>query len=88
MPCFSTIGSIRLRTPFARECATLGVREDGQKVLLAVKNMGGAPGLEKALAALWSDMPVQRYRDDHGGGAGRNSVAPPLWAAEGGRKHR
>jgi putative transposase len=67
----------------------LGVRQDGQKVLLAVKNMGGeseaawrallddlvkrglkmpelvivdgAPGLEKALAALWSDMPVQRY---------------------------
>ncbi len=66
----------------------LGVRQDGQKVLLAVKNMGGeseaawrallddlvkrglqtpelvivdgAPGLEKALAALWSDVPVQR----------------------------
>jgi transposase-like protein len=50
----------------------LGVRQDGQKVLLAVKNMGGesetpelvivdgAPGLENALAALWSDMPVQR----------------------------
>jgi len=66
----------------------LGVRQDGQKVLLAVKNMGGeseaawrallddlvnrglntpelvivdgAPGLEKALAALWSGMPVQR----------------------------
>jgi putative transposase len=66
----------------------LGVREDGQKVLLAVKNMGGesqaawraflddlvkrglntpeltivdgAPGLEKALATLWSDIPVQR----------------------------
>jgi putative transposase len=66
----------------------LGVREDGQKVLLAVRNMGGeseaawlallddlikrglkmpelaivdgAPGLEKALAALWSDLPVQR----------------------------
>lgn len=66
----------------------LGVRQDGQKVLLAVKNMGGeseaawrallddlvnrglktpelaivdgASGLEKALAALWSDMPVQR----------------------------
>ena len=65
-----------------------GVRQDGQKVLLAVKNMGGeseaawrallddlvnrglktpelvivdgAPGLENALAALWSDMPVQR----------------------------
>jgi transposase-like protein len=66
----------------------LGVREDGQKVLLAVKNMGGeseaawrallddlvkrglrtpelvivdgAPGLEKALVSLWSDVPVQR----------------------------
>jgi putative transposase len=66
----------------------LGVRQDGQKVLLAVMNMGGeseaawrallddlvnrglktpelvivdgALGLEKALAALWSDMPVQR----------------------------
>ena len=66
----------------------LGIREDGQKVLLAVKNMGGesesawrallddltarglrrpelvivdgAPGLEKALAALWSGMAVQR----------------------------
>ena len=66
----------------------LGVREDGQKVLLAIKNMGGeseaawrallddlvkrglktpelvivdgAPGLEKALVALWSDVPVQR----------------------------
>ncbi len=66
----------------------LGVRQDGQKALLAVKNMGGeseaawrtllddlvkrglktpelvivdgAPGLEKALAELWSDMPVQR----------------------------
>ena len=66
----------------------LGVRADGQKVLLGVKNMGGeseaawrallddlvtrglntpklvivdgAPGLEKALTALWSDVPVQR----------------------------
>ena len=66
----------------------LGVRQDGQKVLLAVKNMGGeseaawrallddlvkrglktpelvivdgARGLDKALAALWSDVPVQR----------------------------
>jgi putative transposase len=66
----------------------LGVRDDGQKVLLAVKNMGGeseaawrallddlvgrglrapelvivdgAPGLEKTLAALWPDVPVQR----------------------------
>jgi putative transposase len=66
----------------------LGVRQDGQKVLLAVKNMGGeseaawrtllddfvkrglrtpelviadgAPGLEKALTALWPEILVQR----------------------------
>src|ERR1700704_32530 len=66
----------------------IGVRQDGQKVLLAIKQMGGesteawrtvldglvnrglktpelvivdgAPGLEKALAALWSDVLVQR----------------------------
>jgi putative transposase len=66
----------------------LGVRRDGQKVLLAVCNMGGeseaawrklldglavrglkkpelaivdgAPGLEAALTALWSDLPFQR----------------------------
>ena len=66
----------------------LGVRVDGQKVLLAVKDMGGeseaawrsflddlaarglrmpdfviidgAPGLEKALAALWPNAPLQR----------------------------
>src|SRR5438132_6049932 len=66
----------------------IGVREDGQKVLLAVKHMGGesaeawrtvlddliarglrrpaflivdgAPGLEKAIAAVWDDVPVQR----------------------------
>jgi len=71
----------------------IGVRQDGQKVLLGVRNMGvrnmggeseaawralldglvsrglqrpdlvivdGAPGLEKALAALWSDILVQR----------------------------
>ena len=66
----------------------LGVRSDGQKILLAVRNMGGeseaawravlddlekrglkkpelaivdgAPGLEKALASLWSDLPLQR----------------------------
>ena len=66
----------------------LGVRRDGQKVLLALRNMGGeseaawrallddlvarglaapelvivdgASGLEKAIAALWSDVPVQR----------------------------
>ena len=66
----------------------IGVREDGQKLLLAVKNMGGetteawravlddlierglrrpcflitdgAPGLEKAIAAAWNGVPVQR----------------------------
>ena len=66
----------------------LGVRRDGQKVLLALRSMGGeseaawrallddlvgrglatpelsivdgAPGLEKALAALWPDVPIQR----------------------------
>ena len=66
----------------------LGVREDGQKVLLALKNMGGesteawravlddlvdrglhrpaflivdgAPGLEKAIVAIWDGVPVQR----------------------------
>ena len=65
----------------------LGLRADGQKVLLAIRSMGGeskaawrallddlikrglrtpelviaggAPGLEKALAALWPDAPVQ-----------------------------
>ena len=66
----------------------IGVREDGQKMMLAVKNMGGesaeawrtvlddliarglrrpaflivdgAPGLEKAIAAVWDGVPVQR----------------------------
>jgi transposase-like protein len=66
----------------------LGVRRDGQKILLAVRNMGGeseaawrgvlddliarglrtpefviidgAAGLEKALPALWPDVPTQR----------------------------
>src|ERR1700731_4112686 len=66
----------------------IGVRADGQKVLLAIKSMGGesaeawravlddlikrglrrpqfliidgAPGLEKAIAAVWDDVPVQR----------------------------
>jgi putative transposase len=66
----------------------LGVRDDGQKVLLAIKSMGGetteawravlddlvarglrrpelllvdgAPGLEKALAAVWDGVPTQR----------------------------
>ena len=66
----------------------IGIREDGQKVLLAIKSMGGetteawravfddlvgrglrrpeflivdgAPGLEKAIAAVWDGAPVQR----------------------------
>jgi putative transposase len=66
----------------------MGVRADGQKVLLAIKSMGGesseawravlddlvkrglrrpeflvvdgAPGLDKAIAAIWEDVPVQR----------------------------
>jgi len=66
----------------------IGVRADGQKVLLAIKSMGGesteawrtvlddlikrslrrpeflivdgAPGLEKAIAAVWNGVPVQR----------------------------
>jgi putative transposase len=66
----------------------LGVREDGQKVLLAIKSMGGesteawrtvlddliqrglrrpeflivdgAPGLDKAIAAVWDGVPAQR----------------------------
>ena len=66
----------------------IGVREDGQKVLLAIKSMGGesteawrtvlddlikrglrrpeflivdgAPGLERAIAAVWDGVPVQR----------------------------
>src|SRR3954468_2818686 len=66
----------------------LGVRRDGQKLLLAVRNMGGESeaawrcvlddliarglrtpeflvtdgraGLERALAALWPDVPAQR----------------------------
>jgi transposase-like protein len=66
----------------------IGVREDGQKVLLAVRGMGGetteawrtvlddliardlrrpeflivdgAPGLEKAIAAVWNGVPLQR----------------------------
>jgi transposase-like protein len=66
----------------------LGVRTDGQKVLLAIKSMGGesaeawrsvlddlvrrglqrpeflivdgAPGLDKAIAAMWDGVPVQR----------------------------
>lgn len=66
----------------------MGVRDDGQKVLLAIKSMGGesseawrtvlndlikrglrwpgfllvdgAPGLDKAIAAVWEGVPVQR----------------------------
>src|SRR3712207_7015163 len=70
----------------------IGVREDGQKVLLSIKSMGGetteawravlddlierglrrpqflitdgAPGLLKALAAVWDGVPVQRCRSE------------------------
>jgi hypothetical protein len=82
----------------------LGVRADGQKMLLAIKSMGGeseaawrallddlirrglrtpelvvvdgAPGLEKALAALWPHMAVQRCTVSHTGipGGRRNST--------------
>ena len=66
----------------------IGIREDGQKVLLAIKNMAGesteawrtaldelitrglrqpqfliidgAPGLERAITAVWNGVPVQR----------------------------
>lgn len=68
--------------------AVIGVRDDGQKLLLAVRDMGGettdawrtvldgliardlrrpeflivdgAPGLEKAIAAVWNGVPLQR----------------------------
>jgi putative transposase len=71
-----------------RVLVVLGVRRDGQKVLLAIRSMGGeseaawravlddligrglkkpelaivdgAPGLEKALVTLWSDLLIQR----------------------------
>ena len=71
----------------------IGIREDGQKVLLAIKSMGGetteawravfddlvgrglrrpeflivdgAPGLEKAIAAVWDGAPVQRCTVHH-----------------------
>jgi putative transposase len=66
----------------------IGARADGEKVLLAIRSMGGkvrwlgarcsatwlrglqtpellivdgAPALEKALAALWPAVPLQRY---------------------------
>jgi putative transposase len=82
----------------------LGVRQDGQKILLAVKNMGGeseaawrtllddlvkrglktpelaivdgAPGLEKALAALWSDIPIAS-----GAGSRMGPIGPYLGTA-------
>ena len=78
----------RKGTPIAL-LVVLGVRADGQKVLLAIKNMGGesaeawrsvlddltrrglrrpeflivdgAAGLDSAIAAVWGDVPVQRY---------------------------
>jgi putative transposase len=88
----------------------IGVCEDGQKVMLAVKNMGGesaeawravlddlierglrrpaflivdgAPGLEKAIAAVWDSVPVQRctvhYADLR---IMPTSAAKPAWKA-------
>ena len=86
----STVARVRLdrKATSVSLLVALGVRADGQKVLLAIKSMGGeseaawrallddlvrrglptpelvvvdgAPGLEKALAALWTDMAVQR----------------------------
>ena len=85
-----TVARVRLdrRATSISLLVALGVRADGQKILLAIKSMGGegeaawrallddlvrrglptpelvvvdgAPGLEKALAALWPDMAVQR----------------------------
>ena len=85
-----TVARVRLdrRATSISLLVALGVRADGQKMLLAIKSMGGegeaawrallddlvrrglqtpelvvvdgAPGLEKALAALWPDVAVQR----------------------------
>jgi transposase-like protein len=85
-----TVARVRLdkRATSVSLLVALGVRADGQKVLLAIKSMGGeseaawrglldnlvtrglptpelviadgAPGLEKALAALWPDTALQR----------------------------
>lgn len=85
-----TVVKVRLdrKTTSITLLVVLGVRRDGQKVLLAVKSMGGeseaawrailddltrpglkkpelaivdgAPGLEKAIVSLWSDLPIQR----------------------------
>jgi putative transposase len=88
----------------------IGVREDGQKVVLAIKSMGGesteawrtvlddlikrglrrpeflivdgAPGLDKAIAAVWDGVPVQRctvhYAEFR---IMPTSVAKPAWEA-------
>ena len=85
-----TVARVRLdrRATSISLLVALGARADGQKMLLAIKSMGGegeaawrallddlvrrglrtpelvvidgAPGLEKAVAALWPDMAVQR----------------------------
>ena len=85
-----TVARVRLdrRATSISLLVALGVRADGQKMLLVIKSMGGegeaawrallddlvrrglrtpelvvidgAPGLEKAVAALWPDMAVQR----------------------------
>jgi Transposase, Mutator family len=82
------VGPARPQGPSISLLVVIGVREDGQKVLLALKNMGGestetwravlddlvdrglyrpaflivdgAPELEKAIAAIWDGVPVQR----------------------------
>jgi transposase-like protein len=88
----------------------LGVRRDGQKVLLAIKNMGGeseaawralldnlvtrglakpdlvivdgGSGLDKVLAALWPDAPVQRCTVHYAElRIMPTSVAKPAWEA-------
>src|SRR6185437_13440909 len=79
--CDGTVARVRLdrKATSISLLVALGVRADGQKVLLAIRSMGGeseaawralqtpdlviadgATGLEKVLAALWPDAPVQR----------------------------
>jgi putative transposase len=85
-----TMVRVRLdrKATFISLLVVIGVRADGQKVLLAIKSMGGesaeawrtvlddlirrglrrpeflivdgAPGLDKAIAAVWDGVPVQR----------------------------
>ena len=89
----------------------IGVREDGQKILLAIKSMGGesaeawravlddlikrglrrpeflivdgAPGLEKAIAAVWDGVPVPEV---HGTQASQPARLCPRAPARGNRR--